>query len=681
MQTRAVKAHQLLYGYDDGHRLLAGSFCPEPRVARALLALSDLSDSAQLGSSHSYITGYPFLREGFYALCKTWPAPEMKRPGCVWTHILVLETHELARLEDPDAVLQSFFRPDNLNHNYSHPVDVYRRDRSHPQNTYELSAVYWVILKNLYGKPDEPLNIFFTESGVSLEHLAVSIWLQQWPRLRRSFSFSTQGGDSQSTAGFKFDFQLASGVRAYPTRSIPLESLLQDHDVPHWAELLAHDLCQRGSMSPLRHFLRRHGAEVGRGREAMRPLVACFLAVNSHDAKLAEAAVKTSQHLRPKPSSLFRSLGTHLLNGGMTGGILGQFVRDNVEVIAGPRSNDAELMRLSLLLRETGDSKVWSLLGSEVEWLSRIGALAVEGASPDKAYRNLSQCPEAYLRVLAKYPRLAATSQLWEENYAREAAAVVAKAGRARRDVLRAMYGAQNPDIPAIAADIFGFRTAGFCLEILNRGEYTSTSERWVREICKKYESVMVRSIAHGGVKSAEGLAFAAEFLPADHPSTWVDRDEWVSGIRRLGRTPEIASLSVFLLTRALSGASPEPAALLSLSFSDVHESAWWSDFDARLWQRMLPYLPAVPVYKEWDRCHRIRLAVIEGFIRGKFPLSSFFSVAASDRSFAQLVDTARDMEEGKKVLYSAAQLPEPEKRSQRKRWKHVRRLVDERTI
>ena len=40
----------------------------------------------------------------------TWPAWEMPRPGCVWTHTLLLDSEALAACE-PSQLLQFFRRP------------------------------------------------------------------------------------------------------------------------------------------------------------------------------------------------------------------------------------------------------------------------------------------------------------------------------------------------------------------------------------------------------------------------------------------------------------------------------------------------------------------------------------------------------------------------------------------
>ncbi len=86
---------QLLFGYRDGHQLLAASRAISPRQQRVLLphldASFERSDARQLVG-----IGVPTLDA--YLLGAIWPAPESPRPGAVWAHALLIGAQQLARL-------------------------------------------------------------------------------------------------------------------------------------------------------------------------------------------------------------------------------------------------------------------------------------------------------------------------------------------------------------------------------------------------------------------------------------------------------------------------------------------------------------------------------------------------------------------------------------------------------
>ncbi|MEX5616905.1 hypothetical protein ABFV55_19465, partial [Pseudomonas syringae] len=85
-----MKIDQCLFGYDDGHKLLSSSLSLGGELS-LLTELSDLAPNTMFGVSEGYWTGIPAPSIGRYVLMRTWTAPEMSRPGCVWTHALLIE--------------------------------------------------------------------------------------------------------------------------------------------------------------------------------------------------------------------------------------------------------------------------------------------------------------------------------------------------------------------------------------------------------------------------------------------------------------------------------------------------------------------------------------------------------------------------------------------------------------
>src|SRR4051812_5480513 len=92
-ETQAVGhalVHQTLHGYSEGHRLLAASVALPDDAQHLMLRMSDLSGPQVIQGFEEYLTGYPVPSLSAYAFAKTWYADEMRRPGCVWTHTLLL---------------------------------------------------------------------------------------------------------------------------------------------------------------------------------------------------------------------------------------------------------------------------------------------------------------------------------------------------------------------------------------------------------------------------------------------------------------------------------------------------------------------------------------------------------------------------------------------------------------
>ena len=90
IEMKNIVIQQTLHGYAEGHRFLDGSIKLADDLARLVLRMSDLSGSKHCAGFEEYLTGYPLESVNMYALAKTWYAAEMPRPGCVWTHTLLI---------------------------------------------------------------------------------------------------------------------------------------------------------------------------------------------------------------------------------------------------------------------------------------------------------------------------------------------------------------------------------------------------------------------------------------------------------------------------------------------------------------------------------------------------------------------------------------------------------------
>ncbi len=106
-----IKLHQALWGYENGHHLLSSSISLSGSAKKMLSSLSDISGSRIPDSFDGYLTGCFLPEEDCYALSKTWYAHEMSRPGCVWTHTLFLTSEVALALRRAD--LEELFKRPN----------------------------------------------------------------------------------------------------------------------------------------------------------------------------------------------------------------------------------------------------------------------------------------------------------------------------------------------------------------------------------------------------------------------------------------------------------------------------------------------------------------------------------------------------------------------------------------
>ena len=276
--------HQVLHGYRDGHRLLAGSISIPPGVQQTMLVLSDLSGHGKVNRFDEYITAYPLNEIGYYALAKTWYAREMPRPGCVWTHTLLVPFAMLASVRNMRSFTNFFVRPaDGDFLSYSEPVlslsfDEESDDRSSPTGISTAASLLFAI----YGSPAAPV-LVPVESPEAVENLFFEVWSQQWPRLRRSFTFCTGAIAGRRLGSRWFDLHAVPAKRLEEVHrsidgavKVKSDSESTIAPMPDWLDAASSDLVSSQD-SDLRRFMFGLGAEAGGGRSAFSALVDMYL--------------------------------------------------------------------------------------------------------------------------------------------------------------------------------------------------------------------------------------------------------------------------------------------------------------------------------------------------------------------------------------------------------------------
>lgn len=120
-----MKIEQMLHGYREGHSQLASSlYLNSLADMEKLSIMSDWTEYRDpFSEDSSYITVYYLEDSHMLVVAKTWYAYEMKRPGCVWTHSLLINLDNIESVFD-FRILGSFFKRPLLNDykDYSKPI-------------------------------------------------------------------------------------------------------------------------------------------------------------------------------------------------------------------------------------------------------------------------------------------------------------------------------------------------------------------------------------------------------------------------------------------------------------------------------------------------------------------------------------------------------------------------------
>lgn len=108
-----LRIEQTLHGYFKGHGVLASSVpLIEPSDASLLATLSDWTGyRGATEEEDNYLTVYPLPSGKYMAFAKTWYAKEMERPGCVWTHTILVPIEYFQGRFDLRNLMKYFKRP------------------------------------------------------------------------------------------------------------------------------------------------------------------------------------------------------------------------------------------------------------------------------------------------------------------------------------------------------------------------------------------------------------------------------------------------------------------------------------------------------------------------------------------------------------------------------------------
>ena len=264
-----ITIHQALLGYDRGHRILASSRLIESHSRHALLQFSDRSISARRISKSGYLTGYPLPDEGLYVLARTWNAPEVSRPGCVWTHSLLISFTELAQIDDPRKLMDCFLRPSQVgdSEKYSKPIVVdMDQEQASPSVEEDLARE---LIERLYTLPYQKVLLKVSQQE-DVDTTLLAVWGQQWPRLRRNFRFCSLTDEDRSTADHDFDVQFLPSARKGARVGWDEEGV--EREV--WVNLCLADLLD---LNPdFRKFIWRAGGDISNGRARFAELCKLF---------------------------------------------------------------------------------------------------------------------------------------------------------------------------------------------------------------------------------------------------------------------------------------------------------------------------------------------------------------------------------------------------------------------
>ncbi len=298
-----IQLHQTLHGYSGGHRLLASSVELDAASRKDMGVLSDLSGTVMAKGYETYLTAYPLPSAELYVFARTWYAAEMERPGSVWTHSLLVRYSDVAKLEHPGSLTPLFVRPAGATPDlsgYEAMLTAATAGSAPPAGEHERDLLAQLVVA-LYGQPG-PVYLLSPDAQ-RFEGLLLDLWAQQWPRLRRTFTFCSGALEPRSIRRRTLDLQVVPRTRTRTDGATVAADAPGEVPAGDWPLLAVRDLRARRP-TPLRAFLRRYGVDVADMRLGFRGLVATYALIGRR-ADLTELVAEVGRSF-PDPDDACR---------------------------------------------------------------------------------------------------------------------------------------------------------------------------------------------------------------------------------------------------------------------------------------------------------------------------------------------------------------------------------------
>ena len=658
-RSQSIKLHQALHGYAEGHRQLAASVALKQRDVKTMLVLSDLSGPGAQIDEAGYLTGYPLTDSKKYALARTWAAPEMPRPGCVWTHTLLIDFADLATLADTAQLLALFRRPIGGNSaDYGISLEATTGQRA---ATLTPSAESYArrLLAFLYGKPHKRV-VVARPSGFDVDPVVMAIWAQQWPRLRRAFRFSTLSMADRSSEGGAFDLQLLPSLDRSVRSRFPgaIEATDAGSDEP-WLDDALSDLT-RPDASGLRAFLRRIGGDVASGREAFRSL--CRLHGLIEDFKTNPEAVDTAISLLEEDLGSVQARAARgivasaaLNNPDQLDSFAVDFLVRHLD-LADPSAVEEGSEGLGRAVWKRDPGRFEELLeGGEHQ--RAVVERAIATLSAKDLIKGLPQAPQLSPDVLSRRPDLLTSQSFWRRDLVPVDLAFSALAERPeiRSAGVAAMIAANRDELATRvisevgALDVLRLISTRFHMP----GSDSQNLVKWMG-VAVSDPATVAQFLAEQKDSSWEFLSTIAALMPTDAVPNDHGIDPWLLAVQAANRSDTSDTpifLSAYLLSRALGVRSLNPGELAQIGFEATYKAASANLLPDDAWNVLQYRLSWSLNWLEWDQCSRIRSAVGELFVQGDLSPQLFAHIAKDDQLFAVLADTVARSSRGRHFL------------------------------
>lgn len=678
-----IELHQTLHGYQNGHQLLAGSTELTIGEKKLLLFQSDLSGpNVDEGFDH-YLTGYPISETGRYAFAKTWYAKEMKRPGCVWTHTLLISFSDLGRIPDFNVIENLFVRPAlNDYENYKQPVSLVVEELIAKNETaLELNEAVKGMLQGIYLEPDK-IAVVPSKNSELYQKNTLDIWSDQWPRLRRNFTFCTGALSLRTIDDKPYDLQIVpqKSVQSLERKSPNIFISHNSADQAQVEDLV--NILRSSSVTKRRKFLWMYGADVEGERKNYLPLLKVFETVNDTTADLKTISNEVNHYFSNKTQA--RLLKSKLF--GKDSILLDRFKElDIIRFVLHEEIDFIEVAELHIeerLLKLLNNREIslrsffdlWQEADQEKISIDFIDHMEIATAD---LLESVHTYPELSGLLVKKLIPLATSKELWELPLVaqRRILAAIIESDELNKNVVTTILEVQSPIILEVYEEV-GDDIVDLSLSWLNSDVQFSLNTEWAKEISDNVPLVKK------WLKNNKSVGSSVYKFIFNYFSFGQIRklDFSVTDLVLIYNSLKLSSQSQVFLTTAVFSLGLDPKlkqgeTVVQQTFADLYKYASNSQISKEYWAMVpkavrydsdeddkdyTPWFPLLYMFRtpkktsnvpDWDYCEILTRTVVNTYISRSWSKYSFLEAMNNPEAFRKAVNYCQTFNHGMNFL------------------------------
>jgi len=683
--------HQTLHGYADGHTLLAASCDLTPAEKKTLVLLSDLSGQAGNQSFDSYLTGYPLPGKRYYALARTWSAPEMPRPGCVWTQTLLIALPLLTRIRNLSELNSLFKRPQaELESPYSTPIsaELFIHDTRKPlRNT---TPSFYTIAYYLYSRTKEAI-IIPAEGSADYEEDILNIWSQQWPRLRRGFTFCTGSLSIREVDNKIIDCQVvpqnySNRLARQHTGGIAVVDFAAKIRNTGWFKTYE-------SIEPqqLQNFFYKYGSDIVGKRSKFVPLCLSYDILNNEQKNIISFDILLQffkQHFNSakEAKALKRDLISKIIetepNGDYTF-IKGLLTLRDIDVLPESEWNFPEqIIKLWSEGRTSADNIYRLLEELDTNRLSATQKFELLSGLPVELWLDISWTTDNLLvEIIKNKHQILEQSFFWKSLLSKQRIGLDIliqskndKKYNQIKKIISAMLEAQNDQWVDILSSTFKYFTLLAALDWLLNKPKAVLPQKW-QELAWTYPSEYLFWLASNQHYTEQTDDLMMQLLAKDSISDELDEEQIRILLTQLSKTKAGVRKNQIMsiwLAKGLSNTHPASKEITIILFQPIYDIASQNKLDFASWyllakineqvidntgisglfKRLNRFLfESKPQFEDWDRCGQLRQKIIKSCILFQWPSQVICRAVSNKDTFEKIMNYSLQFESGKEFF------------------------------